>query len=278
MIRNMKDKNRIVIKLGSSTLTHAETGKLNLRKMEKLVRIVTDLRGVGKDVVLVSSGAIAVGVQTLGLGEKPGDLSSKQALAAIGQARLMMTYERLFSEYNQLSAQVLMTKNTVVDHLSRFNATNTFARLLEMGAVPIVNENDTISTYEIQFGDNDRLSAIVANLIDADLLILLSDIDGMYTDDPNTNPDATLIETIEQVDASIEAMGKDSSSSKVGTGGMSAKIAAATIATQSGTDMVIANGDDVENISRILDGENVGTLFKAHRNEAFDLYEFLTRE
>ena len=173
----LKDKKRIVIKIGSSSLTHAETGDLNLAKIEKLVRIISDMRGMGKEVILVSSGAIATGRQTLG-GKKPETVAEKQAYAAVGQARLMMVYQKLFSEYNQTAAQILITKATILDDTSRTNAKNTFNELLKLGTVPIVNENDTVSTYEIKFGDNDRLSAIVAALVEGDLLFLLSDIDA----------------------------------------------------------------------------------------------------
>ena len=175
----LKEKCRIVIKIGTSSLTHPQTGRLNLRKLEVLVREISDLRNQGKDIVLVSSGAIGVGAAALGMSGKPEELEKKQACAAVGQARLMMIYQKLFSEYNQTAAQILMTKNTMVDNLNRKNAQNTFQELLKMGAIPIVNENDSVSTYEIQFGDNDTLSAVVAALIGADLLILLSDIDGL---------------------------------------------------------------------------------------------------
>ena len=186
----LKEKKRVVIKIGSSSLTHKKTGDLNLLKIEKLIRIISDLRGEGRDVVLVSSGAIAAGRQALGGQKRPRTISEKQAYAAVGQARLMMVYQKLFSEYNHVAAQVLLTKDTMTNETSRYNAQNTFDELLNLGAIPIVNENDTVSTHEIQFGDNDRLSAIVAALIGADLLILLSDIDGLYTDDPHKNPDA----------------------------------------------------------------------------------------
>ena len=200
----LKDKKRIVIKIGSSSLTHSETGRLNLRKLEVLARELSDLRNQGKDVILVSSGAIATGVAALGMHEKPTELKGKQACAAVGQARLMMIYQKLFSEYNQLSAQILMTKNTMVNNINRKNAQNTFDELLSLGVIPIVNENDSISTYELQnlekFGDNDTLSAMVAALVRADLLILLSDIDGLFTDDPNTNPDAKFIDVVENLE------------------------------------------------------------------------------
>lgn len=271
----LKDKKRIVVKIGSSSLMHPSTGRLDLLKVEKLVRVLVDLRNAGKEVVLVSSGAIAVGRNTLGLLEKPDELPVKQACAAIGQAKLMMVYQKIFAEYNAIAAQVLLTKSTITNDVSRMNAENTFNELLKLGVIPVVNENDTVSTYEIElvqkFGDNDRLSAIVASIIGADLLILLSDIDGMYTDDPNKNPDAEFIDLVETIDDRLIRMGKGSSGSDVGTGGMSAKIVAAQIANYSGTDMVITNGDDVLNISRVIDGEDVGTLFLAHENKDIDV-------
>lgn len=268
------DKKRIVIKIGSSSLTHKETGILDLGKLEKLVRVLTDLRNSGKEVVLVSSGAIAVGKKKLGLGNDI-SLAKKQACAAVGQAQLMMIYQKLFSEYNQDVAQILLTKVTMTDEIGRTNAVNTFNELLSMGVIPIVNENDTVSTYEIQFGDNDRLSAIVASVTEAGLLILLSDIDGLFTDDPNVNKEAKFIECVPVIDENLIGMGKSSSSSDVGTGGMAAKIVAAQIATYSGCDMVIANGDDVHIIERIVGGENVGTLFKANKIDDFDVLKFM---
>lgn len=270
----LKDKKRIVVKVGSSSLTHAETGSIDLIKMEKLVRELTDLHNRGKEVILVSSGAIAVGRKTIGMKDRPSQLSVKQACASIGQARLMMMYQKFFMEYNQIASQVLMTKNTLVNGENRINARNTFDTLLHMGAIPIVNENDTISTYEIQFGDNDTLSAVVAALVQADLLILLSDIDGLFTDDPNKNPDAKFIDYVDHVDQHFEKMGKGSASD-VGTGGMSTKLKAAKLATSAGADMVIANGADMGVIHRIMDGELVGTLFKENRTEDFYLIDYL---
>ncbi len=273
----LKNKRRIVIKIGSSSLTIRESGHLDLRKIEKLVRVICQLRGEGKDVVLVSSGAIAVGRQALGVEQKPEKTSEKQALAAVGQARLMMTYQRLFAEYNQTAAQVLLTKYSILDGLSRLNAKNTFEELLKLGVVPVVNENDTVATHEIEFGDNDRLSAIVAGLVGADLLILLSDIDGLYTDDPNQNQEAMLIQIVSEITEDLLAMGKESSGSSLGTGGMQAKLMAARMATDAGADMVIANGADVENIYRIMEGEPCGTLFLAHKNKNVDLYRYVER-
>lgn len=273
--KSLMEKNRIVLKIGSSSLTHPATGELNLWKIERLVRIICDLKGEGKEVVLVSSGAIAAGRQALGGQKRPDTISEKQAYAAVGQARLMMVYQKLFSEYNCVAAQVLLTKDTMTNDVSRYNAQNTFDELLSLGAVPIVNENDTVSTHEIQFGDNDRLSAIVAALIGADLLILLSDIDGLYTDDPRTNPQARFISLVEEITPELLSMGKDTSGSDVGTGGMSAKLTAARIATDSGSDMIIANGEDVDIIHDLMKGEDRGTLFMAHANLDFDLMDYI---
>ncbi len=278
----LRDKKRVVIKIGSSSLTHVETGDLNLMKIEKLIRVISDMKGQGKEVVLVSSGAIAAGRQALGHHQKPTSISQKQAFAAVGQARLMMVHQKLFAEYNQTAAQVLMTKDTMVNDASRYNAQNTFEELLKMGAIPIVNENDTVSTSEIplvdNFGDNDRLSAIVAALIGADLLILLSDIDGLYSDDPHANPDAKFIDIVSEITPQLMSMGKSTSGSDVGTGGMAAKLVAARIATDGGSDMVIANGDDVEVICQIMEGQDKGTLFMAHNNLDFDLMHYINNE
>lgn len=260
----LKDKKRIVVKIGTSTITHVDTGHLNLIKMEKLARVLTDLKNQNKEIVVVSSGAIGAGRKALGIKEKPSRLSQKQACAAVGQARLMMIYQKLFAEYNQTIAQILITKRTMTNEISRRNAENTFLELLGMGVIPIVNENDTVSTDQIldeNFGDNDTLSATVAELVQADLLILLSDIDGLYTDDPRTNEKAEFISQVEKIDDKLYAMAKGADT-VFGTGGMATKIAAAQIANGIGVDMVIANGDDVVNISRILEGKNVGTLFK----------------
>ncbi len=272
--KTLKDKKRVVIKVGTSSLTHSETGQLDFIKMEKLVRELADLNNRGKEVILVSSGAIAVGRKAIGMKERPSSLAVKQACASIGQARLMMIYQKLFMEYNQTASQILMTKNTLVNEVNRENARNTFETLLEMGAIPIVNENDTVSTYEIQFGDNDTLSAVVSALVQADLLILLSDIDGLFTDDPNRNPEARFIEYVDRVDERFEKMAKGSSSD-VGTGGMSTKLGAARLATSAGADMIIANGADMDIIHRIMDGERIGTMFRANRTEDFYLIDYL---
>ncbi len=270
----LKDNKRIVVKIGSSSLTHAETGDINLEKLERLVRVLTDLRSQGKEVILVSSGAIAAGRKSLGFRVKPTEKAQKQACAAVGQARLMMLYQKLFAEYNQLTAQILLTKYTMLNDISRENAKNTFSELARMQVIPIVNENDTVSTDEIEFGDNDTLSALVAALVEADLLILLSDIDGLYTDDPHKNPDAKFISCVPVITPEILAMGKGAGSD-VGTGGMSTKITAARISTGSGADMVIANAEDVSVVREIVAGRELGTLFVAHRAEDFQLQDYL---
>ena len=275
----LKDKKRIVVKIGSSSLQHPQTGELDYIKLEVLVRELCNLRNQGKDVVLVTSGAIAQGRRAMHLSDEDfsqNRIAMKQACAAIGQARLMMTYERIFAEYNQVTAQILLTKNTVVDNLNRYNAHNTFTQLLKMGVIPVVNENDTVATYELEL-DNDTLSAIVAALIGADLLILLSDIDGLYTDDPRKNPDARFVNLVEELNDSHMNMGKESTGSSVGTGGMNTKLTAARIATRAGADMLIANSRDVRIIHRLMDGQNLGTLFVAHRDEDFDLPGFVSK-
>ncbi len=270
-----KQYKRVVIKIGSSSLTHEKTGSINFAKMERLVRMLCDIRNKGMDVCLVSSGAIAVGKDSIGLKERPSDISMKQACAAVGQARLMMTYQRLFGEYNQITGQVLMTKDTMVNPISRDNAKNTFEELFRIGVIPVVNENDTVSTYEMRFGDNDTLSALVASLVGADLLILLSDIDGLYTDDPHKNPNAKLISDVHEITDKILHMAKGTTGSGVGTGGMATKLAAAQIATYSGADMVIANGEDVNVVEDYLDGVQIGTCFHSNKNEEFQLSNYI---
>lgn len=272
-----RQKKRVIVKIGSSSLNHAETGNLNFGKLEKLVRELCDIRNQGIDVCLVSSGAIAVGRKAIGLSEPPESISTKQACASVGQARLMMTYQRMFSEYHQTTGQVLMTKGTMLNNVSRKNAQNTFEELFRLGVIPIVNENDTISTYEMQFGDNDTLSALVASLVGADLLILLSDIDGLFTDDPHRNPDAKLIKVVEKLDDSVLSMAKSSTGSDVGTGGMETKITAAKIATLSGADMIIANGKDVGILHQIFEDDFIGTLFKENLNEDFYIADYIEK-
>lgn len=276
----IKDKKRIVVKIGSSSLQHAETGDLDYTKLDVLVRELCDMRNRGKDVVLVTSGAIAVGrkavhIKSVEQLEEGNPIAVKQACAAVGQARLMMTYQKIFAEYNQVAAQILMTKNTIVDNLNRYNAHNTFSELFKMGVIPVVNENDTVATWEIEIGDNDTLSAIVAAFVEADLLILLSDIDGLYTDDPRKNREARFIEEVEELTEELMDMGKASTGSSVGTGGMNTKLVAAKIATSSNIDMIIANSSDIKVLHRILDGQKIGTLFRGNRKKYFDLPEFV---
>ncbi len=280
MIKNrehLQRKKRVVIKVGTSSLVHKETGYINLVKLEKLVRVISDIRNRGIDVVLVSSGAISVGRKALGIQERPSCVAQKQACAAVGQGQLMMIYQKLFAEYNQTSAQILMTKTTILKELNRTNAQNTFEELLRMGVIPVVNENDTVSTEEIEFGDNDNLSAVVSALVKADLLILLSDIDGLYTDDPNKNKDAKLISTVTEINEELQKMAKGVSSD-FGTGGMATKIAAARIANDSGADMIIANGADFGILNDIMEGKEIGTLFLAHKNPNFDVMDYIERK
>lgn len=280
MRENLSKKQRIVVKVGSSTITHEATGNINFAKLEKLVRLLTDLHNQGKEVVLVTSGAVAVGRKSIGMQERPKSLSEKQACAAIGQASLMTVYQKLFSEYHQPCAQILMTKFTILNDITRQNACNTFEQLFKMGVIPIVNENDTVSTDEMEnlgIGENDTLAALVTAMIHGDLVILLSDIDGLYSDDPKKNPDAVFFHQIDDVNDSVLGMAKGSSSN-VGTGGMQTKLSAAKIATDSGADMIIANGDDIENLRRVMDGEQIGTLFVAHKVEGFHLLNYITHK
>ena len=274
---HFNEKKRVVVKIGSSSLNYGETGNLNFTKLEHLVRELCNLRNRGMDVCLVSSGAIAVGRQTLGMDERPKDISTKQACAAVGQARLMMIYQKLFNEYSHVASQILMTKHTIVREKSLHNARNTFNELLRMGVIPIVNENDTVSTDEIEIGDNDTLSAVVAAITGADLLILLSDIDGLYTDDPSQNKDALFIECVTDIDDSLYEIAKGAGSD-YGTGGMKTKIDAARIANDAGCDMIIANGKDFHVIDDIMKGQEKGTLFLAHKSENFNILDYIEPE
>ena len=271
---NKSKYKRVVIKIGSSSLTHSETGKLNFVKIEHLVRELSDLHNQGIDVCLVSSGAIAVGRAAMGIKERPSDISTKQACAAVGQAKLMMVYQKLFAEYNQTAGQVLMTKNTMVNPVSRENAKNTFDELFHLRVIPVVNENDTVATDEIDFGDNDSLSAVVSAIVGADLLVLLSDIDGLFTDDPNKNKEAKRIPLVNQITDEMLEMAKGPSTD-LGTGGMSSKLGAAGIANDAGADMIIINGNDMDNINRVFAGEEIGTLFTAHKTRHFHLKNYL---
>lgn len=259
----LRDKKKIVIKVGTSTITYPQSGAINLGKLEKFVRILVNLRNQGKEVIVVSSGSIGVGRKALGLKERSQKKALRQACAAVGQGRLMMMYEKLFAEYNQLTAQVLLTKETLLSEECAKSARDTFDELMAMNVVPVVNENDAVSVDERfygMFGDNDTMSAQVAALLGADLLILMSDIEGLYTDDPKKNPGARFVHTVGHIDEELENMGKGAGT-ELGTGGMVTKIMAAKIATEAGVDMVIANGDNIYTINDILAGKKVGTLF-----------------
>ncbi len=252
---------RIVIKIGTSTLAHS-TGRLNIRRVEELVKVMSDLKNCGHEVILVSSGAIGMGAGKLSLKGKPSDIPTKQAAAAVGQCELMYTYDKLFSEYNHTVAQILLTGSDFRHEDRHQNFTNTMMRLLELDVLPIINENDTVATDEISVGDNDTLSALVAESIKADLLVLMSDIDGLYTADPHKNPDASLIPEIRELSAEVMALGGDAGSS-LGTGGMRTKLHAAEICTENGTDMIITNGQNPRILYDIADGKSVGTRFIA---------------
>ncbi len=256
---------RIVIKIGTSTLAH-KSGLLNIRRVEELCKVMSDLKNAGNEVILVSSGAIGMGAGKLFLSEKPADIPTKQAAAAVGQCELMYTYDKLFSEYNHTVAQILITGDDIEHEDRSANFKNTMCRLLELGALPIVNENDTVTTDEIVIGDNDTLGAIVATEINADLLILLSDIDGLFTADPHKDKNAVMMDKIEEITPEIEDM-TGGASSKFGTGGMATKIKAAKIATADGIDMVIANGSNPAVLYDIVEGKNVGTRFVARKAE-----------
>ena len=254
---------RIVIKIGTSTLAHP-TGHLNIRRVEQLCKVMSDIKNAGHELVLVSSGAIGMGVGKLGLRERPKDIPSKQAAAAVGQCELMYTYDKLFSEYHHTVAQLLITGDDTASDTRRLNFTNTLNRLLELGALPIINENDTVATDEIVIGDNDTLAAIVARSVHADMLILLSDIDGLYTADPHTHPEAKLLHHVSKIDDHIREIAGISSSTQ-GTGGMVTKLHAADICLGCGCKMVIANGNNPGNLYDILDGKTVGTTFSEER-------------
>lgn len=271
--KDLKNKKRVVIKIGSSSLFHMETGKLNLLKLDRLARILTDLSNTGMECILVSSGAQATAKSTLGISYGKEDIPLRQACASIGQAQLITIYQKLFAEYGKTVAQILLTRYTIHSELTRRNASNTFNELLKLGAIPIVNENDTVTTEEIEFGDNDCLSAMVAVLTDSDLLIILSDIDGLYDDNPKTNPDSRLISDVYELDDKIMAMGKGAGSD-FGTGGMASKLEAAKIVENAGIDMLIVNGNDLLNIPRIFDGEEIGTFFHANEGKTFKFEEF----
>lgn len=262
---HLKETNRIVIKVGSSSLTHKETGHISISKMERIVRQISDIKQSGKEVILVTSGAQAVGLSALNLHKKPDLIAERQAIAAVGQASLMMIYQKLFREYNHTVGQVLITKDLIEHEGRKENAINTFHALLNYGVIPIVNENDTVSTEEIEFGDNDNLSAIVAGLVNSDLLIILSDIDGLYDADPRSNPEAKLISEVSKIDENVVAMASGAGS-KVGTGGMTTKIQAARLANENHIDMVIANSETDHVLYKVIEGQDIGTLFSSKLN------------
>jgi glutamate 5-kinase len=259
----LKDKKRIVVKVGTSSLSF-RNGKVNYTRLNQLAMVLADMMSLNYEIVLVSSGAIGVGAGRLKMDSPPTDLVARQALAAIGQVELIRIYERFFDDYNQMIAQVLLTPEGLDDETRYMNAQNTLNQLLSMKILPVVNENDTISTIEIQFGDNDNLSAKVAALIEADLLIILSDVDGFYTEDPAVTPDAEIVnEIIEITPAIIESAG--GSGSSFGKGGMSTKLSAAGICREHGIETVIINGNDPQNICRVLEGEKIGTYFSVSK-------------
>ena len=257
---NLKNAKRIVIKVGTSTLAHAESGKLNLYRIEHLIREIADLHNAGKEIIFVSSGAIAAGMNKLGVKIKPQTIPENQALAAIGQGVLMHIYEKFFAEYGQTIGQILLTGENAVDAHARENSRNSLRAILDMGAIPVVNENDAVAVDEIKIGDNDNLSAIVAAMIDAEVLIILSDIDGLYNKNPNVDKSARLLDEVPEINAEIEKIA-GGAGTKLGTGGMFTKIQAAKVATSNGVTMLIINGSTNGNLRRALSGENVGTIF-----------------
>ena len=261
-MKGIKDAQRIVVKVGTSTLTY-DTGKVNLRRMDKLAQVISDLRNSGIEVALVTSAAIAVGVGKLGLPARPKDIPSRQAVATVGQCELMFAYDKFFGEYHQNVAQVLLTADVTSQPISRRNVENTFRELLDMNVIPIVNENDTVAVDELEgrnFGDNDTLSAIVAGIINADVLMILTDIDGVYDKNPKAYPDAKRLSVIEKIDDEVRAMAGGAGSAR-GTGGMATKIRAAEIAGCANIPTYILSGEDPENLYRIFDGEDIGTVF-----------------
>ncbi len=263
--KNMEAK-RVVVKVGTSTLTH-ESGRLNLRRVEQLVKVLSDLSNSGKEIVLVSSGAIGVGVGKLGLKQRPTETRDKQAVAAVGQCELMFIYDKLFGEYNHNVAQILLTKYAIDTDFKKQHVINTMETLLKMGIIPIVNENDTCAIDELEgenFGDNDSLSAIVAEIAGADLLIMLTDIDGLYTSNPRNDPDAEKLDIVENITDEIRTMAGGSGSNR-GTGGMITKIVAAEYATSLGIDCCIMNGENPKRLYDLFDGKKIGTVFKAKK-------------
>lgn len=260
---NRKEINRIVVKVGTSTLTY-DTGKINLRRMSKLAQVLSDLKNGGREIVLVTSGAIGVGVGKLGLKERPHDTPGRQAAATVGQCELMFLYDKFFSEFGNITGQLLVTRSDFESEERHKNLHNTFMKLFEYGAIPVVNENDSVAVEEIVFGDNDSLSAHVAKIVDADLLIILTDIDGLFSANPREDENAVLIHSVDRIDENILALAGGTGTSR-GTGGMVTKLHAAEIATSAGIDTVVMNGSDPEEVFKLLDGRQTGTLFKAQR-------------
>lgn len=264
----MEKNKRIVIKVGTSTLTY-ENGKLNLRRFQQLCRVISDLQNAGNEMILVSSGALGVGVGKLGIKEKPSETPQKQAIAAVGQCELMFMYDKIFGEYDNMAAQMLLTRSVIDDELLRTNALNTFEALIAMRIIPVVNENDSVATDEIEganFGDNDMLSALVAKLVSADRLIIMTDIDGLFETNPRVDPYARLLKRVPEIDDEIKKMAGGTGSNR-GTGGMSTKVAAAEIATQSGIECCVINGSNPEILYELMDGHNPGTIFEAVREQ-----------
>lgn len=267
MIRNredLRDAKRIVVKVGTSTVTYPNCSR-NFARIDHLARELADLHNRGKEIILVSSAAVAVGVERLGLKERPRTIPGKQAAAAVGQGILMNTYEKMFAEYGQIVAQVLLTRTEMLDRHRYTNSRNTFMELLRQGVIPIVNENDVVALDDLKIGDNDNMSALVAGIVDADLVIILSDVDGLYTANPSTHPDARLVSEVPEITREIEASAGDAGSG-FATGGMMTKIQAAKAATSSGISLVIASGTEPNGITRILEGERLGTLFISREN------------
>ncbi len=258
---NKKDIKRIVVKVGTSTLTY-DTGKINLRRMSKLAQVLSDLKNAGIEIALVTSGAIGVGVGKLGLKERPKDTPGRQAAATVGQCELMFLYDKFFGEYGNITGQLLVTKDDFEDKERHRNLHNSFMKLFEYGAIPVINENDSVAVDEIVFGDNDSLSAHVAKIVDADTLIILTDIDGLFSANPREDENAVLIHCVDEITEEILALAGGSGTSR-GTGGMITKLHAAQIATEAGIDTVVMNGSDPEEIYKLLDGRQIGTLFRA---------------
>lgn len=264
----MEKRKRIVIKVGTSTLTY-ENGKLNLRRFQQLCRVISDLQNAGNEMILVSSGALGVGVGKLGIKEKPSETPQKQAIAAVGQCELMFMYDKIFGEYDNMAAQMLLTRSVIDDELLRTNALNTFEALIAMRIIPVVNENDSVATDEIEganFGDNDMLSALVAKLVGADRLVIMTDIDGLFETNPRVDPYARLLKRVPQIDDEIKKMAGGTGSNR-GTGGMSTKVAAAEIATKSGIECCVINGSNPEILYELMDGHNPGTIFEAVKEQ-----------